>query len=109
LMTKRERDQHRDVPTRPALEASLPDDPDTLRELAAQALVDKAVLAQELNDTKLQKLGEPSSSGSIATDQSPGRHTFLSIAPSGSSVYEWLESFHPCWMLMPSSVEDARS
>ena len=53
LMTKRERDQHREVPTRTALEASLPDDPDTLRELAAQALVDKAVLEQELNDTKL--------------------------------------------------------
>src|SRR5699024_12047100 len=33
LMTKRERDQHRDLPTRAALEASLPDDPDTLRKL----------------------------------------------------------------------------
>lgn len=35
LMTKRERDQHREVPTRAALEASLPDDPDKLRKLAA--------------------------------------------------------------------------
>lgn len=48
LMTKRERDQHRDIPTRVALEASLPDDPDKLRKLAAQALVDKAVLEQGL-------------------------------------------------------------
>jgi len=52
LMTKRERDQHRDLPTRAALEASLPDDPDTLRKLAAQALVDKAVLEQELSLVK---------------------------------------------------------
>lgn len=52
LMTKRERDQHRDVPTRAALEASLPDDPDQLGKLAAQALVDKAVLEQELNLVK---------------------------------------------------------
>lgn len=52
LMSKRERDQHRDLPTQAALEASLPNDPEKLRKLAAQLLVDKAVLEQELSLVK---------------------------------------------------------
>lgn len=48
LMTKSERRQAQGFPTRASLEASLPDDPAELRRLAADLLVDKAVLAEEL-------------------------------------------------------------
>jgi len=52
LMSKRERREHPKTPTKAALEASLPEDPEALRKLAAQLLVDKAVLEQELSLVK---------------------------------------------------------
>lgn len=48
LMSRKERKVERALPTRKSLEASLPDDPAQLRQLAAQLLLDKAVLESEL-------------------------------------------------------------
>jgi len=48
LMSNEERRTERKIPTKKSLKASLPDDAKELKELAAQLMVEKAVMAEEL-------------------------------------------------------------
>lgn len=48
LMSNEERRTERKIPTKKSLKASLPDDPKELKKLAAQLMVEKAVMAEEL-------------------------------------------------------------
>lgn len=52
LMSKKEREERARIPTRAALEKSLPDDPSELKEQMAKLLVEKAVLEKELELVK---------------------------------------------------------
>jgi transposase-like protein len=48
LMSKSERRTERSFPTRKSLRSSLPDDPEELKRIAAKLMVEKAVMAEEL-------------------------------------------------------------
>lgn len=58
-MSAKERKTERALPTRKSLEASLPDDPVRLRQMAAQLLVEKAVLESELDLIKKTSASSP--------------------------------------------------
>lgn len=59
LMSKREKAKADGFPTRASIERSLPDDPAELKRLAAELLVEKAVLEQELELVKKTKASSP--------------------------------------------------
>lgn len=66
LMSKKERKERAGIPTRAAFEKSLPDDPVELKRQLAAALVDKAVLEQEL---ELVKKDESVTPGQLTNKQ----------------------------------------
>ena len=68
LMSKKEREERARIPTRAALEKSLPDDPSELKEQMAKLLVEKAVLEKEL---ELVKKTSASSQVSSVIDKRP--------------------------------------